>query len=535
LGIFDTFFNKSITSAERLMKRETSHFISHKGLVHSKTVALKNARFADIDNGRFFGPEVSVIIRDGKIIAMPGLPGEPSDIIPDATLDLQGKTVLPGLFNVHCHIQMVNPTLFSSFKTLTDKKRYHDAQVEKNMADCLAHGVTNIRDAYTDDLRPNRFLIDRIRRGDIPGPRIQQAVVVGALGGYLSPDLRGLKKKLLGLMGLGDFNYESRYSGVVAFPMDAGDQVVRDAVKKAADERGADLIKVGESLEVSLLNSDPLIMTSGQLESITRQAVNLNLQTTIHSVSVETFRRAVKAGFSSLAHMAHDGDLSREDIDACLTAETIIEPTLSVGFDMSWKIRGNEFAECPDMDAMTQLREEYRDSLAAEFWLPELRNHVLEGFRKADQGRYKMLGLLDLSKLLLHFCPLIHFGMNNTRQLLASGVPMACGNDGGIQSCTPAMVAHELEIFNRFMKQNDMSLFSPAAALRTATINSARSMGIDHRFGVIQTGKTADLVIIEGNPFKDPRVIGKRVDALIMDGELRIDNCALDTDNIWSS
>lgn len=516
------------------MKSAATHFISRKRSSRSKTIALKNARFVDVDHGCFFKPEVCVMIRDGSILAMPGLPGEAVDIIPDATVDMQGKTVMPGLFNVHCHIQMINPTLFSSFKTIKDRKRHHDAQVEKNMADCLAQGVTNIRDAYTDDLRPNRLLNDRINRGEIPGPRIQQAVVVGALGGYLSPDPRGLKKKLLTLMGLGDFNYEIGHSGVVAFPVDAGEQTVRDSVKRAVEERGADLIKVGESLEESLLNSDPLIMTTSQLHAITSQAASLNLQSTIHSVSLDTFRRAVAAGFSSLAHMARNGDLSPEDVETCLKADTVIEPTLSVGFDMSWKLQGNEYAEDPNMEAMTQFREASRDHLAAAFWLPELQNHVLDGFRKADRGRYKMIGLLDLSKLLRHFCPLIHFGMNNTRQLLASGVPMACGNDGGIQSCTPAMIAHELDIFDRFMNTDNRPLFDPATALRTATINSARSMGIDDQFGSIQTGKTADLVVVDGDPFEDHRVIGKRVEALFMDGELRIDNCGLDRDKIWS-
>jgi hypothetical protein len=83
------------------------------------------------------------------------------------------------------------------------------------MSDCLLRGVTNIRDAFSEDLRPNRLLKNRIKNGEIPGPRIQQAVVVGALGGYLTPELRGLKKILMRFLNLGKIKYEEVHSGVV--------------------------------------------------------------------------------------------------------------------------------------------------------------------------------------------------------------------------------------------------------------------------------------------------------------------------------
>ena len=125
-------------------------------------VELTNARVVDVLNGCFFDQNVSVLIKNGEIISMPGLENETSEIQTDFFIDLQGKTMLPGLFNVHCHIQMINPTLFSDFKTIKARKKYHDLQVEKNMADCLARGITNIRDAYSDDLRLNLQLRQRI-------------------------------------------------------------------------------------------------------------------------------------------------------------------------------------------------------------------------------------------------------------------------------------------------------------------------------------------------------------------------------------
>jgi imidazolonepropionase-like amidohydrolase len=492
-------------------------------------VELTNARFVDVINGCFFDQGVTVIIKDGKIAAMPGFGGESTEIKPDLTLDLKGKTVLPGLFNVHCHIQMVNPTLFSNLKIVRAAKKNHDRQVEKNMADCLSRGITNIRDAFTDDLRPNRQLKDRILNGELPGPRILQAVVVGARNGYLTPEFRGIKKILLGFMGLATIDYENENSGVIAFASGDNEQQVRDAVDRAIDERGADLIKVGESLEESLLNSNPNTMTMKQLQTIADQARRRGVQSTIHSVSVDTFRRAVKAGFSSLAHMARDGELTREDVDACLDSACIIEPTLSVGYDMSWKLEGNPFFNDPNMEKLYQYRNNTFSDLAAEFWLPELKDGVIAGFNKAKRGKYNMLGLINMSKLLEHFCRIVRYGIENTKMLLSQGATIACGNDGGIQACTPAMVAHELSIFDLFMNDGaDGKHFNAVTAVQTATINSAKSMGIDDKFGSIQTGKIADLAVVDGDPFEASDVIGKRVAALFMDGRLVINNCGLE-------
>jgi imidazolonepropionase-like amidohydrolase len=45
----------------------------------------------------------------------------------------------------------------------------------------------------------------------------------------------------------------------------------------------------------------------------------------------------------------------------------------------------------------------------------------------------------------------------------------------------------------------------PAAALRTATVNAARALQVEDRLGTVQSGKLADLVIVNGNPLSDIR------------------------------
>jgi N-acetylglucosamine-6-phosphate deacetylase len=45
----------------------------------------------------------------------------------------------------------------------------------------------------------------------------------------------------------------------------------------------------------------------------------------------------------------------------------------------------------------------------------------------------------------------------------------------------------------------------PAAVLRSATVNGARALGVDHELGTIEVGKLADLVVVRGDPLVDIR------------------------------
>jgi imidazolonepropionase-like amidohydrolase len=64
-------------------------------------------------------------------------------------------------------------------------------------------------------------------------------------------------------------------------------------------------------------------------------------------------------------------------------------------------------------------------------------------------------------------------------------------------------------------------------ALRIATINGAKSLGLEDEYGSIETGKVADLAIINGDPLEDYTIIGTKVAALIKNGDIVINNCNL--------
>jgi imidazolonepropionase-like amidohydrolase len=59
--------------------------------------------------------------------------------------------------------------------------------------------------------------------------------------------------------------------------------------------------------------------------------------------------------------------------------------------------------------------------------------------------------------------------------------------------------------------------FTPLQAIRIATLNGARFMGEEQRIGSIDTGKAADLVLIDGNPALNIKDI-ERVALVFKDG-----------------
>jgi imidazolonepropionase-like amidohydrolase len=88
-----------------------------------------------------------------------------------------------------------------------------------------------------------------------------------------------------------------------------------------------------------------------------------------------------------------------------------------------------------------------------------------------------------------------------------SGVPIVAGTDGsGIE------IIRELEIYHE-------AGLTPAEALAAATIAPARLVGQDKKTGSIKVGKTADMVLVEGDP--STRLADLRQTRLVMmDGKL---------------
>lgn len=493
-------------------------------------VELKNGRFLDVWGGAYFDPRVSIVVRGSRIESMPGLPGQPTGPQPDYTVDLQGKTVMPGLFNTHCHINMNTTSMAPDLRDIRLGKRYAEQQKQKNMAECLAHGVTNVRDACTEDLRQTWALRERISSGEMPGPRIIQSVVVGPSGSYIAKVSIAIRI-FARVSGSSYMDHSANEAGVLEFPITATEQQVRDAVDRAIDERGAEAIKIAEQREsIPRFKPNLTIMSIEQMEALADQARRRGLKTLMHHISVESFRRGVKAGVSSLSHLAGDDDLTLEDMEAFKNVGCVTEPTASVSYAVAWRFKGDPWFDHPDVNTLTHFRDHIYTyaQIADEFYVPELRERLVAAYKKYSSGRPRALGLLDMSGMLKHAAKGSGHRFANLRLLFSEGAKIAIANDGGVPPLTPAMVNLELVFFDLIFSNGGQATgLSSSKAVQMATINSAQSMGLEADFGTIEIGKVADLVVLEGDPLQDFRVIGSRVAALFMDGRLVINNCGL--------
>ena len=101
------------------------------------------------------------------------------------------------------------------------------------------------------------------------------------------------------------------------------------------------------------------------------------------------------------------------------------------------------------------------------------------------------------------------------RKALRSGVRIAMGTDAGTPYNRHGENAQELVAL--------VSLgMSPMDAIRATTIRGAELLGLSDRLGTVEIGKTADIVVIDGDPLEDISVLcaPERIAMVFQDGEI---------------
>ena len=109
--------------------------------------------------------------------------------------------------------------------------------------------------------------------------------------------------------------------------------------------------------------------------------------------------------------------------------------------------------------------------------------------------------------------PLVPLYSANARLLHEAGVVLLAGTDVGIPALIPGLSLHEeLELLVE-------AGLTPLEALRTATINPARVLGLADSLGSVEMGKLADLVLLDADPLVDIRNT-QRIRAVVADGRV---------------
>ena len=106
-------------------------------------------------------------------------------------------------------------------------------------------------------------------------------------------------------------------------------------------------------------------------------------------------------------------------------------------------------------------------------------------------------------------------------EMRATGVRVLAGTDLGVLNVFPGRAMHEeLALLVR-----DAGM-TPLEALRAATLHAAAGLGLERELGSVEAGKTADLVLLDGNPLADITRVSQ-VTGVVLRGRY-FDRAALD-------
>lgn len=239
----------------------------------------------DVRSGRLLSQQTIVVEKDRIVAVQAGYTAAQG--AQDKVIDLENKTVLPGL--IDCHVHLESQQSPSSF---TDQFRLGTADVafraQGYALTTLRAGFTTVRDCGGSGV--NTALRNAVNRGLLPGPRIYSAgTAISATGGHMD-DTDGLSPEIMEKL---------TNPLAVANGPDQCRQAVREQFK-----RGADLIKIastGGVLDLSPNSSGPQY-TEEEIRAVVETARDLGLPVACHAHGPEGIKRALRAGVTSIDH-----------------------------------------------------------------------------------------------------------------------------------------------------------------------------------------------------------------------------------------
>jgi imidazolonepropionase-like amidohydrolase len=229
---------------------------------------------------------VSLVIDDGRIVRI--APGYQPRQEGDRLIELVNQTVLPGLMDMHTHLQSQHSKDAYTERFFMDQADYALRSTVYARATLMA-GFTTVRELGDNGVN-SIALRKAINNGWIPGPRIFTAgKSLATTGGHADPTnaLRGDYRRDPGPL-------EGVINGV-------------DDVRKAVRQRykdGADLIKLtatGGVLSLATDGQNPQF-TDEELQAVVALARDYRMIVAVHAHGDDGIRRAVLAGVNSIEH-----------------------------------------------------------------------------------------------------------------------------------------------------------------------------------------------------------------------------------------
>jgi imidazolonepropionase-like amidohydrolase len=246
-------------------------------------LALVRANVLDVRRGAV-AENVTVVLREGKIVSVAaGDPPAGADVV-----DLEGRYVLPGLFDAHTHLDDLD-------------------QAER----ALQSGVTTLRSASVGSYR-DVVIGEMARAGFIAGPDY-----LGA-GVYVTPFI-------------GDAVLADETLMRLAVPLES-EEDLRTLVRVNV-ENGARVIKTRGTERAGTPTTDPReqVYDEQQLSAIVDEATRLGVSVLCHAHGDEGARAAILAGVKSIEHGTY---MSDETLRLMKERGTYFVPTYTTMIDL---------------------------------------------------------------------------------------------------------------------------------------------------------------------------------------------------------
>jgi imidazolonepropionase-like amidohydrolase len=419
-----------------------------------------------------YGP-VDLLIERGTIARIGNLTAE-KWAVADATIDATGKYVMPGIVNTHMHWheERVGPI---------------PIQYERNLY--LASGVTTAREVGGDYEKAKQWKQESAAH-TIVAPRI-----------LLYPMLVDLVKP--------GQNY-------TATP----DEI--RALVRSAKERGADGLKL-----IGPMDRDQAFAAIDEAKKIT-------LPTTVHiAVGEATARDFVDDGVNCIEHFygiadaAFDGlqdfppemNLNNEIHRFGRAGELYTQPNLNkeklskllddmVAKHVAWSPTLSTYEATRDLIKAQNLPwyKDYLHPSLEEYYRPSMTRHgtFWLGWTATQEARWR-------KNYQVWMATLLDFGRR--------GGVITVGDDAGYLygSLYGFGTVRELEL------QQEAG-FSPLEVIRHATVNGAAVVGLAEKLGRVRAGFTADVLVVNGNPLANLRLLNPYgTDLMTIDGKI-VDN-----------
>jgi imidazolonepropionase-like amidohydrolase len=425
-------------AAMPVLAKQVKAFVEHAEPV----LAIVHVRVID-GSGTPARDDQTVLLRDGRIAAVGSRVTLPEGA---ATIDGSGQTLIPGLVGMHDHMfypaPKVNPEA---------NEALYPEQASSFPKLYLAGGVTTIRTTGSTEPYTDLELKKAVDAGTIPGPKMHTTGPYLEGRGSFAPQLHELT-------GADDARRTVEYwIGEGATSFKAYMHITRAELSAAIVTAHARDIKV-----------------TGHLCSIgLSEAVDLGIDDLEHGLVVDTEFTEGKQPDVCPDPRAAAAHLATLDVDSApiqvlirhlVTRNVAVTSTLPV---FETFVPGRAPLDARVLDAM----------------LPEARAEYLKSRDKVAETKDSP------------WTKLFAMEMAFERSFVRQGGTLLAGLDptgyGGVIA--------------GYGDQREVELlveagFTPVEAIRIATLNGARFLGEEREIGSIEPGKTADLVLVKGNP-----------------------------------